>query len=377
MRVLFWSELFWPHVGGVEILAAQTVEGLRERGLDVAVVTSHDDSILLPDQGDHAGAPVYRLPLRAALASGDVDELMRQRRRVGQLKTELAVDLVHVFGLGPSTLFHLQTQRAPHPPVLVTMHGEVLRGGADRGDTVLEKTLASASAVLCVSGAVLDATRALAPEAAARTSLLYSGVRPTAAEVLAEPGIGNREPLLLCLGRFVRDKGFDLAIAAFASIAEAIPAARLVLAGDGPERAALEARAVALGLGDRVRFVGWVDADRVSALLAATSVLIMPSRREGLPLVAIQAAQMGVPVVGTSAGGLPEVVVAGETGLIVAPEDTEALATSIASLLRDRDAMQRMGGAARERADDVFGWERYLAATERVYAETVDRGRSS
>lgn len=376
MRVLFWSELFWPHVGGVEILAAQTVEGLISRGVDVAVVTSHDDSLSLPDLGDHAGAPVHRLPLRRALATGDIEELMRQRRRVDRLKGELAPDIVHVFGLGPSTLFHLQTQRAPHPPVLVTMHGEVLRGGGDRGDTVLEKTLASASAVLCVSGAVLEATRALSPEVVARSSLLYSGVRPMIAMSARESATGSRGPLLLCLGRFVRDKGFDLAIAAFASIAEAIPAARLVLAGDGPERRALEAQAAALRLGERVQFVGWADANQVAGLLAATSVLLMPSRREGLPLVAIQAAQMGVPVVGTAVGGLPEVVVHGETGLIVAPENSEALSTSIASLLGDRAAMQRMGSAARRRADEIFGWERYLAATEAIYAQVVDRGRS-
>lgn len=367
MRVLFWSELFWPHVGGVEILAAQTVAGLCGRGHDVKVITSHDDSLRLPDTGEHGEATVHRMPFRAAVGARDVGALIELRRRVRELKAEWSPDLIHLFGLGPSAMFHLQTLAASSAPVLVTTHGEVLRGGADRGETVVEKTLASATWVVCVSSAVLAAARALRPDVDERSSLLYSGVQPT-----APSGKSSREqPFILCIGRFVPDKGFDTAVDAFSAVATELPELRLVMAGDGPTRTEVRRRAEAAGLGDRIDFPGWVDSTEVADLLAGAALLVMPSRREGLPLVAIQAAQMGIPVVGTTAGGLPEVVIDGKSGLLVAPEDARALAASISVLLRDESARQRMGAAARQRAKEMFGWQRYLDATEALYEKLV------
>ena len=93
----------------------------------------------------------------------------------------------------------------------------------------------------------------------------------------------------------------------------------------------------------------------------------MPSRREGLPLVSIQAAQMARPVVAARVGGLPEVVVDGETGLLIDPEDSAALAQAIAFLLDHPDRATQMGQAARQRAELFFGWTRYLDSVEELY----------
>jgi glycosyltransferase involved in cell wall biosynthesis len=163
------------------------------------------------------------------------------------------------------------------------------------------------------------------------------------------------------------EKGFDLALEALRALGERFPGARLRIAGDGAGRAALEERAAALGVADRVEFLGFVHPDRVLALMNESAVVLMPSRvPEGFGLVALQAAQMARPVVATRVGGVAEVVAHGETGLLVAPGDAAGLARAVASLFDDPARAARMGRAARRRAETLFGWERHVDAYDEL-----------
>jgi glycosyltransferase involved in cell wall biosynthesis len=110
----------------------------------------------------------------------------------------------------------------------------------------------------------------------------------------------------------------------------------------------------------------------VPELLDAASLVLMPSRREGLPLVAIQAAQLARPVIAARVGGLPEVVEHGQTGLLVPVDDAGALAEAVAALLEDPSAAARLGAVARQRAAERFGWRRYLDASDGLYRRLVD-----
>jgi glycosyltransferase involved in cell wall biosynthesis len=105
MRVLLWSELYWPHVGGPEILAARLLPALRARGHECLVVTSHD-SLALPDEARHEGIAVRRLPFRAVTARRDLAGVRGLRAEVAALKRDFAPDVVHVNGLGPSLLLN-------------------------------------------------------------------------------------------------------------------------------------------------------------------------------------------------------------------------------------------------------------------------------
>jgi glycogen(starch) synthase len=179
-------------------------------------------------------------------------------------------------------------------------------------------------------------------------------------------------PRLLCLGRIVDEKGFDLALEAFASLVDRFPEARLVIAGDGPARAGLEYRATLLGLVDTVEFIGWVAPEKVPELINTTSVVVIPSRwREPFCLVALQAAQMARPVVATRVGGLPEIVVHGQTGLLVERENSSAIAEAIAFLLEHPDVAAQMGRDARSRARDVFSWERFVDSYDALYRRLI------
>jgi glycogen(starch) synthase len=363
MRVLLWSELFWPYVGGAEVLAAGLLPALRARGHELLVITSHD-TLDLPDTARFEGIPVRRLPFRAATAERDLARLRHLRTEVAALKRAFAPDLVHVNGMGPSVLLHLLT-RAAHPsPWLLALQTEVLPEQAGRTDTLLYQALSSAGWIVACAEAVLAQARQVAPAIARRASVIRNAV---AAPAVAPGPLPFAPPRLLCLGRLVPAKGHDVALTAFAALRPRFPALRLALAGDGAARPALERQAAALGIADAVDFLGWVDPAAVPALLNSATVVVLPSRREGLPLAAVQAALMARPLVAARVGGLPEVVVDGETGLLVDPDDAPGLAAAIARLLARPADAARLGGAARARAGDVLGWKRCVDAYEALY----------
>jgi glycosyltransferase involved in cell wall biosynthesis len=140
-----------------------------------------------------------------------------------------------------------------------------------------------------------------------------------------------------------------------------------MIAGDGPERAGLERQAAGLGLGHRVTFRGWVSPDVVPRLINTATIVLVPSRWEGLPGVVIQTGQMARPVVGTCIWGLPEIVVHGQTGLLTAPEDSAGMADAVGALLDHAGEATRMGEAARRQVADLFGWERHVDAYDALY----------
>jgi glycogen(starch) synthase len=229
---------------------------------------------------------------------------------------------------------------------------------------VVRSAVNSATWVTAVAASVLDSTRELVPAITARSSVIYNGLLTPAihpAPLKFDP------PRLLCLGRLVPEKGFDVALSALPRLVQRFPGLELVIAGDGVERDRLERQAADLNVNTSVKFMGWVAPDKVSQLINTATIVVMPSRWEGLPGVAIQAAQMARPVVGTRVWGLPEVVLDHETGLVVEMDDAKALADAIAHLLEHPEQAIELGSAARQRARDVFGWSRYLDAHDSLY----------
>jgi glycogen(starch) synthase len=179
-------------------------------------------------------------------------------------------------------------------------------------------------------------------------------------------------PRLVCAGRLVSDKGFDIALAAMASLVARFPRLQMTIVGDGPARGQLERQALALGLGKTVTFAGWVDPGQIPAFMKSATIVVMPSRwEEAFGLVALEAALMGRPVVATRVGGLPEVVVDRETGLIVQKDDSEALADAIASLLDQAQQAMAMGNAGRLRAQQIFSLQRYVDAYDALYRTLI------
>lgn len=364
MRILFWVPRFWPYIGGVEVFGMKLLPALRERGFEFIVLTSqnHRD---LPSEAYFKGIPIHRVSFLEALTNRDLDQLMEVRRRVATLKRTFAPDLVHL-QLTPATLlgfFHLHTADAYPAPLLATLHGSLANHPTGQ-DTLLGRILRSADWITANSAATLDETRQLVPEIIPHSSLIYNGLDIPA---LPPEPLPTRPPRLLCLGRLDIEKGFDLALAALGLLRDRFPQARVIIAGGGPAQPDLEQQAADMGLADRITFAGCLPSDTVPALMNAATIVVMPSRREGFGLVALEAALMARPVVATRVGGLPEVVVHGQTGLLVEQEDSKALAEAIAFLLALPDAAAQMGQAGRRRAREVFSLERCADAYATLY----------
>lgn len=219
----------------------------------------------------------------------------------------------------------------------------------------------------------LDAVpRALASRVAARAIVQAMGVDDARSEAIArrrETRAVSVTPTIVVLARLVPVKRIDTAIDAMAFLP---PGARLVIAGDGPLRGELAARAARFG--ERVRFAGWLGADARDELLAAADVVVVPSaplgsdaegRSEGTPMAALEALAAGVPLVASATGGLRALAAHGAT--LVPPRDPRALATAITSVLRLglADARPRSGRTGPSERRAALGW--------RVVGESIDR----
>jgi glycosyltransferase involved in cell wall biosynthesis len=194
----------------------------------------------------------------------------------------------------------------------------------------------------------------------------------TSREVEALVGLEPRErvnqgPVVGAFGRLEEQKGFDVLIRAVADL----DGASLVLVGDGSERARLEDLARRVGVADRITWTGWQDDPR--AYLPTFDVLAFPSRFEGFPLAILEALLGRSAVVASDVGSVGEVVVDGETGLLVPRDDPRALARAIRRLLDDAELRVRVGDAGRRLVLDRFTAEHMTRSFESLYDELLNR----
>lgn len=211
----------------------------------------------------------------------------------------------------------------------------------------------------------------------ARITVVPSGVRldrPVASpplEVRHALGVPAGAPLVVMVGALGADKDPLTFVRAVDVAHRAVPTMRALLVGEGPLRGELEAEIARRGLADVVRLTGFrADAD---ALIAAADVVALSSVHEGLGTVLVDAMALGKPVAATAAGGIPEVVVDGETGLLAPPRDADALGSAIARLLGDRELAARFGRAGLARAP-LFSIENTVAGTLAVYERVIAAG---
>lgn len=185
----------------------------------------------------------------------------------------------------------------------------------------------------------------------------------------------QEHPYILFLGRLdAYAKGLDALLREFKVLNRTMPDVRLVIAGSGPDERRLRALAARLNLAQAVEFVGRVSGTRKADLLRQCLCVAMPSRNEGWPLVAMEAAACGKVVVGHAVPGLWDAVVRDETGLLVDPEQEGALAAALERVIRDGPLRATLGGAARRRAAE-FSWERTAERYEQFYTQVLRDAR--
>ncbi len=323
----------------------------------------------------------------------EIRPLGREVRPVRDLAAVIA--LVRLFRRARPAVVHTHTSKAGFvgrlaarlagvPAVIHQPHGHVFYGywgprrtalfvalerlAARWTDTLVALTPREAQEHLA-RGIGRPAQWAVAPSGVPTAALRAAAPSRTAAR--ARLGLAPDAFVVAGVGRLVPIKGFDVLVAALPGVVARVPGARLLLVGDGEERAALEARAAALGMADRVSVTGAVG--DVTAHLAAADVLAAPSRNEGMGRVLVEAMALGLPVVGTTVGGIPDVIVDGECGRLVPPDDPAALAGALADLGADGALRAKLGAAARPRAE-AFSTEVAAAAWIGIY-EALARAR--
>jgi len=201
------------------------------------------------------------------------------------------------------------------------------------------------------------------------TDMLRSRVRRSRELVRARLGVRSGELVALAIGRLRPVKGHDVLLKAWALLQQEQFPARLWIAGDGYWREWLWQRARELGLGRSVTFLGYRD--DVPDLIQAADLVVSASRDESFGLVLLEGMALGRPVVATAVGGVPELVVDGETGLLVPPEDPEALATAVRRLLSDPVLAAQLGMAGVARARSQFSLDATARQLAQLYREAL------
>jgi glycosyltransferase involved in cell wall biosynthesis len=199
---------------------------------------------------------------------------------------------------------------------------------------------------------------------------------PAAASLRSELGIPTEARLVTVVSRLTRLKGIENFLEATAALKPLYPDARFLIVGetapsDRPYLTELTDLATSLGVADRVIFTG-LRSD-VAAVLGCADVAVMPSLNEALSNVLLESMAAGAPVVATRVGGTPEALRDGETGLLVPPGDSGAIATAVARLLDDRELATRLGRAARQLISAKFSVEQMVRSTEDLYMELLAR----
>jgi glycosyltransferase involved in cell wall biosynthesis len=296
--------------------------------------------------------------------------------RLARLLKKLAPDVVHThdWGVFLDVVWAAQLANVQH--VIHSVHGrymaypETLRARLKKRlrHWLERRAIARCSAVVCVSRALCED---VAKELGIESSFLrtvYNGVAvgsPSPRPVRAASGFR-----FVAVGRLVAVKNLGMLIEAFATVAKNHTDATLRIVGDGPERDFLERRVAEMKLAGRIAFSGFVD--DIDAVMRDADAVVLSSLSEGMPMSILEAMRAGLPVIATRVGGIPEIVIDGRTGILVASKDTRALANAMESLIGNRDAAARMGQAGYERLTDSFSIERMIAAYEELYQHPVE-----
>jgi 1,2-diacylglycerol 3-alpha-glucosyltransferase len=251
--------------------------------------------------------------------------------------------------------------------------------------------LVQAAALRISAGFAAQADAVLAPSAVIRDELHARGVRtpiavvPTGVDLerfrpgdreaaRRSLGVGQGEPLVLYVGRLDREKSVDRVLGAFERVASTIPAARLVLVGQGTEAERLRRTAASLPVAERIRFLGLRPHDSLAECYQAADVFLFASETETQGLVLAEAAACGLPAVAVDASGCDEVVRDGDTGILT-KGDPAALAEAVIGLLLDPERRRAMARRAREVAEHLFDVKLQIDRTMAVYADAVARLR--
>lgn len=380
MNIAIFASAFHPSLGGVEELCRQLAHEYRARGWSAWIVTNRWPRHL-PAWELIEEIPVYRIPFRTPGAGlkSELSYLLTTKwvqREVAALIRERRPDVLHVQCAGGNAHYAALAARRLGVPLVVTLQGELsmdatqLFQRSEFARKSLRSGLRDADRVTaCSKHTLKEAEEFYGKSLGSKSSVIPNGIR--LGDYSGVVPWQHPRPYILGIGRHVIQKGFDVLLRAVDLLWKRRKwDGDLVLAGDGPERRALENLAEQLGIRSRVLFTGRVDRKQTTALFAGCELLVLPSRHEPFGIVNLEAMASGKAIVATRVGGVPEVVRHCETGWLVPPEDTEALANGIGRLLEECSLRARFAAEARERVTS-YDWSCVADKYEEIYRSVI------
>jgi glycosyltransferase involved in cell wall biosynthesis len=341
-------------VGGAEVLAARLARRLKRDYRFVFICL--DELGSLGEELRDEGFPVAVLNRRPGLD-------WRCSRRLAEIARCERVDILHAHQYTPFFYSAFGRWLGARPPVLFTEHGRHHPDYPRRKRMLANRVLIRRrDRVVAVGAAVRQALIQNEGIPPARVEVIYNGIplerfatKPTGSEraaTRAAIGLAPDDFIVIQVARLDYLKDHATAIRTIERVAQGCPRARLILVGDGPERGAIEDLVRQRGLREDVRLLG--QRDDVPQLLAASDIVLLTSISEGIPLTLIEAMAAGRPVVSTQVGGVVEVVVDGQTGLLAPAGDDAALAEHVLRLADDSQRREGMGRSGQDRAESLF-----------------------
>lgn len=359
------------HVGGLErvvqgLATEQRAQGHTVRVLAVVEPGAVVEPFAAPMEAAGVEVRVLWVPGRAYL---------REVREVRAVLRDWAPDVLHTHGYR-SDLLHGWGARRAGIATVSTLHGSSRMGGISHVfEWIQERALGRFDAVVAVSAPLVDAlaARGVSRERIHMVPNAWTPPEGPLARGASRGELGvDGEPLVIgWVGRLIPVKGVDVFIEALAAMEQDGWVARIV--GDGPERAAAEARARALGLAPKVRFLGAIpDAAR---LFSGLDLFVLSSRSEGTPMVLLEAMGEGLPVVATRVGGVPDVLREPREGWIVPPEAPGELARALDEAVASAEHRRSRGAAAKAHVEASFAQPAWIRRHDEVYRAALGRRR--
>jgi len=371
-------------VGGAQENTILTCRGLVERGHEVTLVAGPETGAegSLWREAETSGCTLVMLDaLRRAVRPGsDVRAAIALRRTFRELRP----DVVHTHSSKAGILGRWAAHAAGVAVIVHTIHGMSFNRTQPAIVRATYRALERRAArwttrFVTVADAMIDqaVTAGLAPRerfVTIRSGMETDRFRPDPAarrEVRGQWGVAEDDVVVGTIARLFRNKGYEELLPALPGTVAQVPKARFVWVGNGAQRGRYEKRLAELGLRDRVVLTGLVRPEEIPRLMNGFDVLVHGSRWEGLPRAVVQAQLCGVPAIAFDLDGAPEVIVSGETGLLVRADDAMGLADAIVRLASDAGLRKRCGEAGRARCLPDYDWRTMVERLDRLYAELV------
>ena len=358
--------------GGAQVALYRLLAGLdRERYLPIVACLYNGDAEIA-EYIRSLGVPVFDLKMNAKWR---VDAFWR----LFQLLRETRPTILHTW------LFHANISgrmvgRLARTPIIIASERTMGKEEYTRL-WVNRLTAPLVDKIICVSQQVHEFAEQVIHLPPEKLVVIPNGVPiedfarlPNALQARAALDLPTGELLIGSIGRMHRVKGYDFLLDAFSRIAASHTNSRLLMVGDGPELDAMKTKTSQLGLEQRVTFLG--KRNDIAAILPAMDIFVLPSLHEGMPNAVLEAMAARLCVVASSVGGIPELVIHGQTGLLVPPRDSEALANALISLLNAPQMRSQMGQTGRKRALEHYSIQSNIDKTQKLYEHLLESKRS-